>query len=60
MKIVQALENSNILWKGVTKTIKNETKKQKGGFLSMLLGTLRDSLLGNLLTGKGIVRAYWK
>ena len=39
MKIVQALEDSNILLKGVTKTIKNETKEQKGGFLSMLLGT---------------------
>ena len=57
MKIVQALEDSNILLKGVTKTIKNETKEQKGGFLSMLLGTFRASLLGNLLTGKGIVRA---
>ena len=57
MKIVQALEDSNILLKGVTKTIKNETKEQKGGFLSMLLGTLGASLLGNLLTGKGIVRA---
>ena len=57
MTIVQALEDSNILLKGVTKTIKNETKEQKGGFLSMLLGTLGASLLGNLLTGKGIVRA---
>ena len=57
MKIVQALEDSNILLKGVTKTIKNETKEQKGGFLSMLLGTLGASLLGNLLTGKGIVKA---
>ena len=57
IKIVQALENSNILLKGVTKTIKNETKEQKGGFLSMLLGTLCASLLGNLLTGKGIERA---
>ena len=56
-KIIQALENSNILLKGITKTIKNETKEQKGGFLSMLLGTLGASLLGNLLTGKGIVRA---
>ena len=55
MKIVQALEDSNILLKGVTKTIENETKEQKGGFLSMLLGTLGASLLGNLLTGKGIV-----
>ena len=57
MKIVQALKESNILLKEVTKTIKNETKEQKGGFLSMLLGTLGASLLGNLLTGKGIVRA---
>ena len=56
MKIVQALEDSNILLKGVTKTIENETREQKGGFLSMLLGTLGASLLGNLLTGKGIVR----
>ena len=56
MKIVQALEDSNILLKGVTKTIKNETK-EKRGFLSMLLGTLGASLLGNLLAGKGIVRA---
>ena len=57
MTIVQALEYSNILLKGVTKTIKNETKEQKGGFLSNLLGTLRASLLGNMLAGKGIVRA---
>ena len=58
MKIIKALENSGILLKGVSKTIKNETKKQGGGFLSMLLGTLGASLLGNLLTGgKGIMRA---
>ena len=57
MKNVQALEDSNILLKGVNKIIKNETKEQKGGFLSMLLGTLGASLLGNLLTGKGIVTA---
>ena len=57
MKIVQALEDSNILLKGVTKTIENETKEQKGGFLSMLLGKLGASLLGNLLSGKGIIRA---
>ena len=57
MKIVQALEDSNTLLKGVTKTIKNETKEQKGGFLSMLLCILGGSSLGNLLTGKGIVRA---
>ena len=57
MKIVQALEDSNILLKGATKTIKNERKEQKGGFLSMLLGTLGASLLGNLLSGKRIIRA---
>ena len=57
MKIIQALENSNILLKGVTKSIKNETKEHKGGFLSILSGTLGASLLENLLTGKGIVRA---
>ena len=45
MKIVQTLEDSNILLRGVTKTIENETKEQKGGFLSMLLGTLGASLL---------------
>ena len=56
MKIIQALEDSNILLKGVTKTIKNETKEQKRGFLSMSLGTLRASLLGNFI-GKGILRA---
>ena len=57
MKIVQALQDCNILLKEVIKTIKNETKEQKGGFLSMLLGTLQASLLGNLLSEKGIVRA---
>ena len=58
MKIIKALENSGILLKGVSKTIKNETKEQSGGFLNMLLGTLGASLLGNLLTGgKGIMRA---
>ena len=57
MKIIQTLEDSNILLKGVTKTIKNETKEQKGGFLSVLLATSGASLLGNLLLGKGTVRA---
>ena len=65
MKIIEALENSGILLKGVSKTIENETKEQRGGFLSILLGTLGASLLGNLLTGgkgmkrsgEGIVRA---
>ena len=58
MKIIKALENLGILLKGVSKTTKNETKEQRGGFVSMLLGTLGASLLGNLLTGgKGIMRA---
>ena len=58
MKIIKALEKFGILLKGVSKTIKDETKEQRGGFLSMLLGTLGASLLGNLLTGgKGIMRA---
>ena len=58
MKIIEALENSGILLKRVSKTIENETKEQRRGFLSMLLGTLETSLLGNLLTGgKGIMRA---
>ena len=57
MKIVQVLEDSNILFNWVTKTIKNETKERKGGFLSMLLVTLGASLLGNSLAGKGIVKA---
>ena len=56
-KIVHTLEDSNILLKAVTKTIKNETKEQKGEFLGMLLGTLGASLLENMLAAKGIVRA---
>ena len=56
-KTVQGLEDSNILLKGVTKTIKNKTKEQKGRFLRLLLGTLGASLLGNMLAGTGIVRA---
>ena len=56
MKIVQALEDSNILLKGVTKTIKNETKEQKGRFLGILLRTSEASLLGNILREKGMLR----
>ena len=55
IKIIQVLENSNILLKEVTNTIKSETKERKGGYLSMLLGTLGASLLGN--NRKGILRA---
>ena len=57
MKIVTSLEESALLIKGVSKTIENETKEQNGGFLGMFLGTLGASLLGNLLTGNGIIRA---
>ena len=58
MKIIEALENSGILLKKLSKTIENEIKEQRGRFSSMLLGTLGASLLGNLLTGgKGIMRA---
>ena len=57
IKIIKELENSDILLKGASKTIENEIKQQRGGFLSMLLATLGASLLGNLLTGKGIIRA---
>ena len=57
MKIVQVLEDSNILLKRITKTIKNETKEQKSGFLSMLLDTLASTLLESMLSGKGVLRA---
>ena len=57
IKIIKELENSDILLKEVSKTIENAIKEQSRGFLSMLLGTLGASLLGNLLTGKGIMRA---
>ena len=54
IKIVKSLEDSGLLLKGVTESVQNEVKEQKGGFLSMLLGTLGTSLLGNLLTWKGV------
>ena len=57
IKIVKSLEDSGLLLKGVTETVPNEIKEQKGWFLSMLLGTLGASLLGNLLTGRGTKRA---
>ena len=52
--LIKSLEDSGLLLKGVTESVQNEIKEQKGGFLSMLLGTLGASLLGNLLTGKGV------
>ena len=54
MQIIQALEDLGILLKSVTRFAATQTKEQKGGFLSMLLGTLGASMLGNLLSGKGI------
>ena len=57
IKIVKSLKESGLLIKDISKTIKNEAKEQKGGFLSMLLSTLGASLLGNLLTGKVTIRA---
>ena len=57
LKIVKSLEDSGLSLEGVSETIKNEAKKQKGGFLSMLLGTLGANLLGNMLAGKGVIRA---
>ena len=56
-KIVQALKDSSILLKGVTRTIKNEAKERKGAFVIMLVGTLGAHLLRNILAGKGIVKA---
>ena len=56
MKIVKSLEEWGLLIKGISETIKNEAKEQKGGFLSILLGTLAASILGNALAGKGILR----
>ena len=57
IKVVKSLEDSGLLLKGVTEIVQNEVKEQKGGFLSMLLGTLGASLLGNILAGQGINRA---
>ena len=61
LKIIKSLEDSGVLLKGVSETIQNEAKEQRGGFLSMLLGTLGVSLLGDILSkglsGKGVIRA---
>ena len=61
LKIVKSLEDSNVLLKGVSETIQHEAKEQRGGFLSMLFGTLGASLLGDILSkglsGKGVIRA---
>ena len=57
IKIIKSLENSGLLLKGVTETVQKDVKEQRGRFLSMLLGALGATLLGNLLTGRGIYRA---
>ena len=57
IKKAKSLEDSGLLLKEVTETVQNEVKEQKGGLVSMLLGTLDASLLGNLLKGQGINRA---
>ena len=57
LKIIKSLEDFGILLKGVGETIKSKSKEQRDGFLSMLLGTLGASLLINMLTGKGVIRA---
>ena len=57
LKIVKSLENSGLLLKGVSETIQHEAKEQRVGFLSMLLGTLGASLLGDIFSGKGVIRA---
>ena len=57
MKRVKSLEESGLLIQGISKTIKNEAKEQKRGFLLMLLGTLAASVLGNALAEQGVIRA---
>ena len=57
MKISKSLKDAGLLIKGVSEAIENQAKEQKGEFLGMLLGTLGASLLGNLLTGKGVKRS---
>ena len=57
LKIVKSLANSGLLLKGVSETIQHEAKEQRGGFLSMLLGTLGASLLGDILSREGAIRA---
>ena len=56
-KIAESLEDSGLLTKGLSETIKNEKKEQKGGSLSMFLGTLASSILGNVLSGRGVIWA---
>ena len=57
IKIVKSIEDSGLLLKRVTETVQNEVNELKRGIRSMLLDTLGASLLGNILTGRGINRA---
>ena len=57
LKIVKSVEDSGLLLDGITETVTNEVKEQKGGFLSMLLSTLGAGLLGTMLAGRGVMRA---
>ena len=57
IEIVNSLEDSGLLLKGVSEIIQNESKEQRGGFLTMLLGTLGESLLGNILARKGATKS---
>ena len=57
IRIVKSLEDSGLLLREISETIQNEAKEQKGGFLTILQGTLRAILLGNILAGRGINRA---
>ena len=59
MKTTKSLEDSSSLIRSVSEKIQNEVEQQKGGFLSMLLGTLGARLLGNMLAGKGIAKAVY-
>ena len=56
LKIVKSLEASGILLNGITETVKNEVKAQKGGFRSMLLGALAATLLGDMIAGRGVIK----
>ena len=55
IKMIESLKDSSLLSEGVSETIPNEAKKQRAGFLNMLLGTLGANLLGNIVTGKGAI-----
>ena len=57
LKAIKSLENSGILLDGITETVKNKVKKQKGGFLSTLFSVVGLALLSSMFSGKGVIRA---